>query len=640
MFGLQISTKKILSVNQALLLAERGELTVDLVLDNENLVRELRQSKSKLDCFYTCESIISLMSHALTFPSHDDLRGQKFPFNSASILCSSNSVLIGKIFSRARKQTGSTFVSMYPNIADSLELDEINDKSTNESSNNSVDGIDDMKEENEIQNEILAYFFSFLDDHERTDNEILSGYFAQIFSHYLSFKKLELISYLEQTNFCDIEKMTKCLTSASIMDSLVKFLVCEAEGSKLIRPKKKEILLLIFNNFDKENEIQIYNIVSTISDLLSLNNFAEDFVFGDDSIFERLINFVLENVGAQEFGHIAAIACKVNQALLRRLDKKVISNFTYDQISESYFYLLNNLSQICGATSDQAENSYECLDDKKLSLLFDLAAKVILDFSLGVPQDKKSLGLTRVVELEFIRGLFEIALNYGVDFKSNQMLIMETLMQETHFFPTMISYLRRFPLNNMYQIEVFSIFSLMSHQEFNSLPLISLALTNSEFELLVYDDLQSSKQTYASSNRKSNSPNYPVIMQISYQLQQSENEHIKNWFKGSPKFMRFAYILAEPIIERFKEGLLMKGLNLSLSSKSDIVENDEVEISNQKSTDMTNQELFTHHFSLFEASFIPNESKDVADSRYYCNYYWKPAEICQESLQELLNELM
>ena len=72
---------------------KNDELTIEDILDNEDLIQEIKaNSNSVFISFLSKEIFKKLIDYSLKLPEIDDnKKGHKFPFNSTEILCCNNS---------------------------------------------------------------------------------------------------------------------------------------------------------------------------------------------------------------------------------------------------------------------------------------------------------------------------------------------------------------------------------------------------------------------------------------------------------------------------------------------------------------------------------------------------------------------
>ena len=85
---------------------EKNELTVEDILDNDNIINDLRtNTDSKFLNFLDFKNMKKLIDYCLKMPEVDEpKKGYKFPFNATEILCSYNLAIIDKFFEKSNDE--------------------------------------------------------------------------------------------------------------------------------------------------------------------------------------------------------------------------------------------------------------------------------------------------------------------------------------------------------------------------------------------------------------------------------------------------------------------------------------------------------------------------------------------------------
>ena len=84
------------TITQYLDKMNKGELTIEDILDNDDIIQEIKTNQnSKLLSFFSNDIFQKLIDYSIKMPSQNDNKiGHKFPFNATEILSNMNENLI------------------------------------------------------------------------------------------------------------------------------------------------------------------------------------------------------------------------------------------------------------------------------------------------------------------------------------------------------------------------------------------------------------------------------------------------------------------------------------------------------------------------------------------------------------------
>ncbi len=126
-FGFRNFQKNTGTVTKAIEKMNKNELSIENVLDEEELVVELKSyTFSQLMRFLNKENMINIMNYIIKEPEVDDKKiGYKYPYNACEILCSESVFIIDKFF-----EEKSNNLSYQINASQDVEHEELSGRNS------------------------------------------------------------------------------------------------------------------------------------------------------------------------------------------------------------------------------------------------------------------------------------------------------------------------------------------------------------------------------------------------------------------------------------------------------------------------------------------------------------------------------
>ena len=157
---------------------KNNELTIEDILDNNDIVQDLKSnSSSEFLPFITEEIMKKLIDYSTKIPKEDDQKfGHKFPFNATEILTSNNMEIINKYFGIIENKNNEDN-NFENNIINNNNIDDDDDVVNIKEDNNNLN---ENINKDEPKEKILIYLLNFLKSESTNDNYVLVGYFYKI----------------------------------------------------------------------------------------------------------------------------------------------------------------------------------------------------------------------------------------------------------------------------------------------------------------------------------------------------------------------------------------------------------------------------------------------------------------------------
>ncbi|OMJ87252.1 hypothetical protein SteCoe_11101 [Stentor coeruleus] len=199
-------------------LLTKEALTLAEVLDDDNVIQELRNQNIKLHEFLSREKLLELIQLITVYPPEeaDHKRGHKHPFIASELFGCDSTHLYSQFF-------------------------------------------------NDDDKELLTVFFQFLDNSDI--NPTLAGYFSKYAISLIIRKPSITVSFLHEHDY--IKQIAAKVFSKSISDLAVRILTLESSESNFCYEPRAKLLSCIISNFSSSDSLLLNFSAEIICDLLS-----------------------------------------------------------------------------------------------------------------------------------------------------------------------------------------------------------------------------------------------------------------------------------------------------------------------------------------------------------------------------------
>lgn len=445
---------------QALEKLRSGLLDITEILDNEDLLSDAKLPVSKLSgVFMEIDQIKKLFDFIKVVPSSDSdpKRAYKYPFNACELLCSENTVLVKMIFEEPFQtnesengnlesidddeleisldldfKEGENFISVVPTKIQSYEPDIGNDQDIEETNSKKA-----LRQESFIgsicfpihkvidNNGLLEYFFNFLVENEGEYNDVLAGYFAKVFNHFMTIRQSKLINFLFNKKQNILKHLYFNIRTKAIGECVFHVLNINSNEIPNLRSLKESILVSIIQMAFVYNDTDLGYFSEF---LLQILESAESYFYliYSKEVFELINQLTLHKINSASLVSLLKVLIEINYKILRdfgklkvtksyRLDSRdwqnslefnpqnSIPEFNQEPQDSSLLNLESNYHSIYGSfmrTIEGVSKDFLKLRDDEVKKYFNASNRT-----------QERLGLRRYLEFEYFVSAIDILVN-------------------------------------------------------------------------------------------------------------------------------------------------------------------------------------------------------------------------------------
>ena len=547
-------------------LMTKNELKIEDILDDNNAIRDLKSNNnSKLLPFISNEVMKKLIDYITKMPTNDDDKtGHKFPFNASEILCSNNMKIINKYFK---------------------DIEEENN---------------DEEEEkvNEEKEDLLGYFFHFLDSESTDVNYVLVGYFNKIINHLLQNKSKELLKYVFIEHNVIFDKLCKHLNRRAIGETIKSLLTYVEENISEL--KEKKILLLKkmieeLNNTDDEEKY--YCICETLINCINKKEFLTLLML-EQNFMDIIFSIIEKNMRKDRNLRILLnLMIKINNKILSLFENLVTPNLAAENED-----LLN-----FDHDDDSDFNNEEILN-KILPVLFNSIINTDLNFyndlnefdnseiETTYEKNQKKLGLKKLTLIEYFRSLIDILVNTNAKkiFEKEIENIIDKINQKGIFW-TLNDILFKYEFNNIFQTFYLQLMTIILNENSpeNLVKSIFINTKNESIKLIpnlikhIIDNIQFEYK----SNRKANSCFLAIESRLLNDIMNSSNIYVKNLIYTENDFHVFHEVCITRLNNLFTQKLLYENNSFNFNDNDNENSNENYSQSTQSIKDIIEEDI-------------------------------------------------
>lgn len=281
-----------------------------------------------------------------------------------------------------------------------------------------------------LNTDLLDYFFEFLNTDEPL-NFVLSGYFAKFFGHLLNNRLRLTMHYLLIQKPQYLNYFTKHLNRKSIVECMFKIIITYSDDIPNSLDIKSDFIGNILKAFNSQDEEVVTNLSDLLIDLFSIRKMYTT-IITNKKLFELIYDFIAENMKNDSFKYLIRVLIKVNENILKDFGSNIVTpTFVFNETQELFFNFTYNINNLINnpnsintelTTEEVNVNLYQYFQvifNKLNSITKLIMNDFVYQESVDHPEyettfghvNVKMLGLRRVLEIEYIRSIFEILIN-------------------------------------------------------------------------------------------------------------------------------------------------------------------------------------------------------------------------------------
>ena len=516
--------------------------TLEDLLEEEDIITEIRNQNQKLIDFFDENKIKNLVNYIIKEPKEDnELIGYKFPFIASEILNSDDDRILSYfINTKSELENINKYkTTNYENI--NLFTDDFEYKNNDKKVIKKVTYQIKVRDPNNII-EMLDYLLTFLETKNEL-NYVLAGYFSKFFLTILMRKPKKIINYLYQERKDIIKLIVYHCYRKSICDLLIKILnfdnivpnfssslsvnlngentnLFENLNSEFLITARSEILSYIFSLLKlKENTEKISSIIIMLTELFE-NNIILNETMSNKKIFNSVFKELKIDLNSDN--NINNSVIKNNYSEILSLLIYMISNYKSNYLPKIYLSVDDDMVEIGGKSNKKiihtnlSENFFSSFDyfinnfKQNNQTLNKLKSIPTCYNNINL----KPLGIFRVKIIELFSSFFPYSKH--ISFKYDEILISNNL------FPIAFDYLFKYEWNNFYQIALLNLFKnyfkdANSHLTLSKYLFEKINIFEILKEHIIPKDTLSNKFTFTSNNTITHGY-IPFIISLCYKI--------------------------------------------------------------------------------------------------------------------------
>ncbi len=546
---------------------KKNELTIEDVLDNNDIVQDLKtNSSSEFLPFITEEIMKKLIDYATTIPKEDDQKyGHKFPFNATEILTSNNMKIINKYFGIDNENNEDNNFEKNINNIDKINDDE--DDVVNIKEDNNIKNGNNNKDEQ--KEKILIYLLNFLKTESSNDNYVLVGYFYKIIQHLLINKSSELLNCIFN-KYSDItfEGFCKHLNRKAIGECIKNLLVFNEDDISNLNEKRKMLVEKIFNELKETTEEEkCYAICDTIINCIVKKNFFNILML-NQNVIDSLFQIIYNNLNNdRNLRTLLNLMIKINEQILASFDKLVTPNLnTENDLFMSYDNNEANYNE--DSLKKILIPLFKSIKDSNLIFFEDLHQIDNNELYTTYEKNQKKLGLKKLILVEYLRSLIDILVNTNSkNILSNEVNDIINLINQNKTLSLLNDLFFEYEFNNIYQSFYLQIFAIILNQHSPENLVNGILLNdnlnepNKNFIPKLLDHTLNNMKFEYKSRKKSDSCFFAAEIKLINDIINSNNEYVQKIINVEKDFLTFNEILVKRINTLFTQKLLYTEFN-------------------------------------------------------------------------------
>ena len=447
------------------------------------------------------------------------------------------------------------------------------------------DIIDEKENEKIINEELINYLFSFLDNKSSIHNEVLSGYFNKITNFLLKNNTIMILNYLYQNKETILNKLLSNIEQDSIGNIVENILNALSENMVTMTNSDNycsDILNFLLELISKEecSDGTMEAVCQLLINSIIYNNKLKFSYFFESKFMEKIKDIMKKFFENKEKNwkkiiNLIELVTKINNNILINLEKRITPNINLDagkieiiniikaNDRNSYqFYTLENdikknSENIIGTYKSYLKNYSISLNEIILSIIED----IISDNS--IEKDNKIFGLNNIYKFEFICSVIDLYIN-NLQFDVEQRVFITEKINElikTGVFNKIVDLYFIYKNNNMYSNIFSQIIQIIINGQ-SPKELIDNIFINSEnnqdknlINLLINDIINNLKYIYEESKNEMNSLSFAQEILILNGIFSSNNSYLKEIIEKNPSYKFFNEMLVQNVMNLFNKKL-------------------------------------------------------------------------------------
>ena len=445
------------------------------------------------------------------------------------------------------------------------------------------DFIDEKENEKIINEELINYLFSFLDNKSSIHNEVLSGYFNKITNFLLKNNTIMILNYLYQNKETILNKLLSNIEQDSIGNIVENILNALSENMVTNSDNYfSDILHFLLELISKEecSDGTMEAVCQLLINSIIYNNKLKFSYFFESEFMEKIKDIMKKFFENKENNwkkiiNLIELITKINNNILINLEKRITPNINLDagkieiiniikaNDRNSYqFYTLENdikknSENIIGTYKSYLKNYCISLNEITLSIIED----IISDNS--IEKGNKIFGLNNIYRFEFICSVIDLYIN-NLQFDVEQRVFITEKINElikTKIFNKIVDLYFINKNNNMYS-NIFSQIIQIIINEKSPKELIDNIFIDEEnnqnknlIYLLINDIINNLKYIYEHSKNEMNSLSFAQEIFILNSIYSTNNLYLKEIIEKNPTYKFFNEMLVQNVMNLFNKKL-------------------------------------------------------------------------------------
>ena len=596
----------------------KNELTVEDVLDEDEIIQDIKTNQNtQFIPFFSNEVIRKLIDYSTKMPIIDDQKkGHKFPFNATEILCCDNNDILERFFNEIKISEDDDSDDEENEEDEEKKDDEKKEEEKKKEEENKEEEKKEKEEKKEeekkekeekkeeekkeeekkdenplsminlIQDKIeeiekekkekkykiiydnIDYFFSFLTTPSTDDNYVLIGYFTKIFNHLIQAKGQIIMSYMFNYHPEYLTGLINHLNRRGIGECVKNILLFNQDIQDL-DSLKISFCQKIINELNNTNNDDKFNwITDTLINSISNKDFFNLFMSNID-LLKLIFSILYKNLNNNN-------NCRALLNLLIKINENILSNFdnlvTANLIQENPMDIFSNMYSYNNYMEEDKNFNEKNFDNLKnnISNLFNSIKESNFNFLEDLNQfdegemlttfqtTQKKLGLKKLSQIEYFRTFIDIIINSNSNiFFQNEIEELIKIANDKKIFWNINDIFFNYEFNNIFQIYYLQIINSILNK-FSPELLVKYFFNNNERKLiqLLIDHLINNNKFDFGFSRKTNNCYLPFEIKILNEINESENEYIKQLIKDDSDFKVINEVLVNQINCLFTQKLL------------------------------------------------------------------------------------
>ena len=414
----------------------------------------------------------------------------------------------------------------------------------------------------------LDYFFQFLNTESSEDNYVLIGYFTKIFNHLIQAKGQIIMSYMFNYHPEYLTGLINHLNRRGIGECVKNILLFNQDIQDL-DSLKISFCQKIINELNNTNNDDKFNwITDTLINSISNKDFFNLFMSNID-LLKLIFSILYKNLNNNN-------NCRALLNLLIKINENILSNFdnlvTANLIQENPMDIFSNMYSYNNYMEEDKNFNEKNFDNLKnnISNLFNSIKESNFNFLEDLNQfdegemlttfqtTQKKLGLKKLSQIEYFRTFIDIIINSNSNiFFQNEIEELIKIANDKKIFWNINDIFFNYEFNNIFQIYYLQIINSILNK-FSPELLVKYFFNNNERKLiqLLIDHLINNNKFDFGFSRKTNNCYLPFEIKILNEINESENEYIKQLIKDDSDFKVINEVLVNQINCLFTQKLL------------------------------------------------------------------------------------